>query len=118
MGRKAWKIRDRERRMDRMNDKPTSALSTAALSEMITTLAGASPARDDAERIDRIRHFEELKAAIAAAQARETVAFAASQRALDRPTPTNGIPVRANRVEQSIAHQVALARRCSTAQAL
>ncbi|MBE7190639.1 MAG: DUF222 domain-containing protein [Jatrophihabitans endophyticus] len=64
--------------------------------------------RDDVERIDRIRHFEQLKAAIAAAQAAETAAFAASQRAAHA---AQGVP--AGRRDRGIAGQVALARRMS-----
>src|SRR5690348_10670119 len=44
-------------------------------------LAGLSPAGDDAGRIDQIRALEDIKSACAAAQARITAAFAASQRA-------------------------------------
>ena len=44
-------------------------------------MGGVSPARDDAERIDRVRLFEEMKAACEAAQAGEAVAFDRSRRA-------------------------------------
>jgi hypothetical protein len=58
-----------------------TAPDTAQLRELLAAVGGASPARDDAERIDRVRLFEELKAAIEAAQAGEAVAFDRSQRA-------------------------------------
>lgn len=60
----------------------------------------------DAERIEMIRALEELKSAAAAAQARLTAAFAASQRAEQRRA---GVP--ASEVGRGIAAQVALARR-------
>jgi hypothetical protein len=61
----------------------------------------------DAERIDAIRELEELKAAAAAAQARITAAFVASQRATARPA------LRRDQVRlgRSISAQVGLARR-------
>jgi hypothetical protein len=63
---------------------------------------------DDAVRIDRIRALEELKSAAAAAQARETAAFAASQRAEQA-----GAGVSVDRGGRGIANQIALARRTS-----
>lgn len=61
----------------------------------------------DAERIDALRELEELKAAVAATQARITAAFETSQREQARPSlrqdPT--------RLARSITTQVALARR-------
>lgn len=63
---------------------------------------------DDGERIERIRLLEQLKGAVAAAQARETAAFAASRRAHHAASRT-----RAEHVERDIAGQVALARRIS-----
>ena len=60
---------------------------------------------DDAVRIDRIAALERAKGALAAAQVRQTVAFAASQRAA---LPTWTPPAAAAR---SIGSQVALARR-------
>jgi hypothetical protein len=77
------------------------------------TLARMSPHPDlhdemasDAERVDRIRALEELKAAAAAAQARETVALERSIRA-DRAA--RGLP--AKEQQRGIGAQVALARR-------
>ena len=67
---------------------------------------------DDATRIDRLRAMEEAKAALAAAQAREAVAFAASQRAAQAKL---GVP--AERAERGIAEQIALALRRSPWQA-
>jgi hypothetical protein len=60
----------------------------------------------DAERIDQIRLLEQVKAAAAAAQARITVAFDASQR---QRAAERGIPAAAR--GQGIAAQIALARR-------
>jgi hypothetical protein len=91
-----------------MSDSQIGAVSTAELSELMVRLREPSPAVDDAERIERVRRFDELTAAFAAARAQETAAFAASQRA-KHPAAT----VLAERVEQSIAGEVGLARRCS-----
>ena len=63
-------------------------------------------------RIDRIRLLEQLRSVVAAAQARETVAFAASQR--ERQL-ASGVP--AGRAERGVAAQVGLARRVSPLQA-
>ncbi len=67
---------------------------------------------DDAERIDQLRLLEELKGAVAAAQARVTVDFAASQ---ERKQREAGVPAR--QVGRGIAAQVGLARRESPARA-
>ena len=95
-----------------MNDSVVVAPSGTDLSSWIAALAEPSPAVDDADRIGRIGQFEELKAAVAAAQARETAALAASQRAANLAA---GVPV--ERAERGIAAQVGLARRCSPYQA-
>ena len=63
--------------MTHMSDSQSGAISTDELSRLMTRLAAPSPAAGDAERIDRIRHLEQLKPPIAAAQAREIAAFAA-----------------------------------------
>lgn len=65
----------------------------------------------DAERIDAIRQLEELKAAAAAAQARITAAFDASQRQAAGPACRRDQA----RLGRSISTQVALARRESPA---
>lgn len=67
---------------------------------------------DDAVRVDRLRAMEEAKSALAAAQAREAVAFAASQRTAQLAA---GVPVQ--RAERGIAAQIGLALRCSPWQA-
>ena len=85
-----------------------TAPSTAELQSLLLAVGGESPARDDAERIDRIRLFEELKAAFEAAQAREAVAFDRSQRAAQAVA---GEPP--SRQGRGIADQVALALRVS-----
>ncbi len=75
---------------------------------LVASLAAPPAAGDDGVRIDRIRVLEELKSAAAAAQARETAAFAASQR-LEQAAA--GVP--GERVGRGIAAQVGLARRVS-----
>lgn len=81
---------------------------TAELADLVGRLGSLDQDVDDAERIDQLRHLEELKSAAAAAQARVTAAFAASQRRRLReqevPRARQGRP---------IAAQVALARRDS-----
>lgn len=71
---------------------------------VLTRVDGSS--RTDAERIDLLRALEELKGAAAAAQAKVTVAFDASQRQAQR-----GAGVSERRVGRGVAAQVALARR-------
>src|SRR5690242_398163 len=88
--------------------------STAELADLRSALGTLVPAADDAERIDRIRLLEELKGVVAAAQAAETAEVAASQRAAAGRRPT----LATDRVEQSIAGQIALARRISPHAAL
>ncbi len=75
---------------------------------MASAIVDLAPAADDAERIDRIRLLEELKAAAAAAQAREATAFAASQRAGQAAAG-----IAAQRQRRGIAAQVGLAMRVS-----
>ena len=86
--------------------------ATPVLAGMIDMLRGLPQRVDDRVRIDRIRALEELKAAVAAAQAVETAAFAASQRAGQRAV---GVPE--ERVGRGVASQVGLARRVSPSQA-
>ncbi|HSV40540.1 MAG TPA: hypothetical protein VLI04_17385, partial [Nocardioidaceae bacterium] len=81
-------------------------ITTEELAAFVARLGHVSPAVDDAERIDRIRVMEQAKAALAAAQARETVAFKRSQLAAQDAA---GVPAR-NR-GKGISAQVALARR-------
>lgn len=69
-------------------------------------LASAEVDADDHELIDQIRELEDLKAAAAAAQARLTARFDASQRQAQADA---GIPAR--RQGEGIASQIALARR-------
>ena len=84
------------------------APSTVQLQDLLRSLAGASPAVEDGERIDRLRLFEQLKAAVEAAQAREAVAFDRSQRAAQAVA---GEP--AARQGRGVASQVGLALRVS-----
>src|SRR6185437_10107190 len=90
----------------------TVPVRTAALALVRDVLAGLDEDVDDAERIDRIRLLEEIKSHAAAAQARETAAFVASQRETQAAA---GVP--AERVGRGIAAQVGLARRVSPFQA-
>jgi hypothetical protein len=84
----------------------------AVLRRLTSALGALSQDVDDAVRIDRITALEELKSAAAAAQARETAAFAASQRLVQAAA---GVP--ADRVGRGIGSQIALARRISPYQA-
>src|SRR5579875_3509513 len=78
------------------------------LAGWLRALGGLAQDVPDPIRIARIRQLEELKGAVAAAQARETAAFVAAQRA---DQATAGVP--AERIGRGIAAQVALARRIS-----
>ena len=74
--------------MTPMYDSRISAPSTAdAVTNRYRAGRRRAPPSTDAERIDRIRQLEELKAVIAAAQARETAAFVDSQRAAQNSCP-------------------------------
>lgn len=75
-----------------------------ALTEELASLGGAGV--DDAERVDRIRALEDLKAMGCAAQARETAKLDASMRAAHAAAK-----VPARRWGQGVAAQVGLARR-------
>ncbi|MDQ4085751.1 MAG: DUF222 domain-containing protein [Actinomycetota bacterium] len=91
----------------------TPALLTSGdLVRLVEALPGLDGAVDDAERIDQIRALEQLKAAAAAAQARVTTQFAASQRMAQVAA---GVPT--GEVGRGIAGQVGLARRESPARA-
>ncbi len=83
-------------------------LATADFAGLVAALAVLPVAADDAERIDRIRGMEELKAALCAAQAVEVAAFDASQRAAQAD---HGVPV--DRQGRGVGAQVALAMRTS-----
>jgi uncharacterized protein DUF222 len=85
-----------------------AAAIVAELRCVVDRLAALPPADDDAERIDRIAELERLRGAVAAAQARETTAFAASQLAAQAAA---GVPAR--RQGRGIAEQVGLARKLS-----
>jgi hypothetical protein len=75
------------------------------LNALNARLAGAESASTDAERIELLSALENLKCAAAAAQARITVSFDASQRA---EQAAQGVPAR--KQGRGIASQVALAR--------
>jgi 5-methylcytosine-specific restriction endonuclease McrA len=76
------------------------------LAAVIERLAGMEVTCTDADRIDLLSQLETLKAAAAAAQARVTVSFVASQRA---EQARQGVP--AQDQGRGVASQVALARR-------
>jgi hypothetical protein len=84
----------------------TPGADDGPLPGLLATLRSFDPGDDDPARIDAITALEELKSAAAAAQARITADFVASQRAANRAA---GVP--ADRVDRGIAHQVGLARR-------
>jgi len=76
-----------------------------ALTGLIAALRDLSGDADDAVLIDQIRALEELKSSAAAAQARLTARFAASQRQAQLDA---GVP--AERAERGIAAQIGLAQ--------
>ena len=82
--------------------------SVEELEALLTRLAGAADGASDSDRIDLIAGLEKLKGAAAAAQARLTVAFDASQR---NEQAAQGVP--AKKQGLGVAGQVALARRDS-----
>src|SRR3712207_3105083 len=88
--------------------KPT--MPTGELRRLVRMLASLDLAVPDAEKVDQIRLLEELKAAAAAAQARVTTAFVASQ---EEQQLRSGLSARD--VGTGIVAQVALAKRESPA---
>lgn len=82
------------------------ALTTAELAGWVTLLPTLCPDVPDDERIDRLRLLEEVKGAIAAAQAREAVAL---KRSVAEAEAERGVPSRER--ARGVAAQVALARR-------
>ena len=88
-----------------MFEQPRS-LTTAHVAALVGALSRLAPAVDDAERVDRIRLPEELKSAAAAAQAKETTWFMASQKAAQGAV---GVP--AEEVGKGLGAQVGLAKR-------
>ena len=94
-----------------MFETEPGALTTEDLAVFLERLgAVGGESLDDAERVDQIGLLESIKGAAAAAQARVTVAFDASQRAAQA---AHGIPARER--GRGVAAQVALARRDSPA---
>ncbi|MGI8702458.1 MAG: DUF222 domain-containing protein [Nocardioidaceae bacterium] len=92
--------------MNEYLSEETCGPSAAELADWLGALRGTSPAGDDAERIDRIRWMEQVKSALAAAQAREAVAFTQSQLECQKSAG-----VRNDDLGRGISAQVALARR-------
>ena len=85
--------------------RPESEVAAGWIRHLGELAAGPAEVPAD-ERIERIRVYEELKAALAAAQAREAVAFEASRRA---EREAAGVPEA--RRGQGIPSEIALARR-------
>ena len=90
----------------------SAVVRTAHVAAFVEALSRLDTAVDDAERIDQIRLLEQLKAAAAAAQAKVTTAFAASQKAAQVDAGTA-----AKDVGKGVAAQVGLAKRESPARA-
>jgi len=95
-----------------MSDSDQTITSTDELRGFLGALSRLTTRVDDPERIDQIRLLEEIKAAAAAAQAKVTTEFAASQRAVQIDAG-----VLAKNVGTGIASQVALAKREAPARA-
>jgi hypothetical protein len=89
-----------------MFEELTGLVTEVDLRSIVAGLARLDDRVDDAERIDQIRLLEELKSAAAAAQAKVTSQFVASQRATQRDAGT-----RPEEVGKGIARQVGLAKR-------
>lgn len=80
-------------------------METEEFQLLLSRLLAPSPATTDQDRVDRLRAMEQLRNALAAAQAKEAVAFADSQREQQR-----AMGFGEHRVGRGIADQVALAR--------
>lgn len=78
----------------------------SAIGDLIAAVAGLQPGTDSSGLIDQLRGLEDLKSAVAAAQARVAVAFDLAQR---REQAKAGVP--AAEQGKGVAAQVALARR-------
>jgi hypothetical protein len=76
-----------------------ATLDASALTRLVTQIGADEPTGDPAEALRRIRALEELKSAAAAAQARQTAAFAET--------------CESERQAAAVGHEVALAKRCS-----
>src|SRR4051812_19291973 len=85
-----------------------AALTAGEVDALRARLTAAALPVEDAERIDLLRSYEELKAAAAAIQVRLTAELDASQRAGQASAG-----VRAERQARGIASQIALARKDS-----
>ncbi len=81
-------------------------ITTADLEAMVASLGRLDADVPDRERVDQIRLLEEVKSAAAAAQARVTSAFVASQKGAQAAAG-----VSAKEIGKGIAAQVALAKR-------
>ncbi len=92
--------------MSELREARSTGPSVAEIEAFVAGLALPSPESDDTARIDRIAALERLKGAVAAAQARETVAFKGSQLEVQQVAG-----VRPRDLGKGIGAQVALARR-------
>jgi hypothetical protein len=109
-----------------MFDTTTGVVLTAVLSSWRAALTRDAVGSSPAQRVDRIRALEELRSAVAAAQAVETAAFLAERRehaeatAVTRITEDGRRPLSRKRqlrqAERCAQGEVALARRMSPAQ--
>ena len=92
-------------RIEHMFEQPAGT-TISDLESIVGCLAQLGPAASDAERVDRIGVLEAIKSAAAAAQAKETAAFCASQKAAQRDAG-----VTASEIGKGVAAQVGLAKR-------
>jgi hypothetical protein len=83
-------------------------VTTAELEAFVSRLAAIDRDVDDADRVDQIAALERVKGAAAAAQARVSVDFDASQREVQA---AEGVPARKRGA--GVGAQIALARRDS-----
>jgi Domain of unknown function (DUF222)/HNH endonuclease len=86
--------------------------SASGVAGLLAAVRGLRPAGDEVEAIERIRLFEQLKSAVAAAQAEQTAAFDTAQRTA---AAVAGVPAKDH--GRGVAAQVGLARRISPWQA-
>ncbi|WP_442544632.1 HNH endonuclease [Arthrobacter sp. KN11-1C] len=89
---------------------PDAAVPGVRVRDLIGAVRSLRPGSESADLIDQLRALEDLKSAVAAAQAKIAVAFDAAQRSADAAA---GVP--ADELGRGVAAQVALARRESPA---
>ena len=106
---RGWRLSPAPYRIEHMFETE-DVTTTAELRGVLGALSRLDSRVDDVERVDQVRLLEQLKAAAAAAQAKVTTEFVASQRATQVDAG-----VLAREVGAGIAAQVALAKRESPA---